>query len=503
MPGGFSGTSLSTADAPAVRTSAYDTLRNALADLAADTRLPGLTFTAADATMVRADLGLVGTLSVIPVGGAPWTTTVRVGPSPVGGSPDAAASWTTQAPGAPTTYAITLSDRLTPADVQRAITHEVAEIAQQHGRPPLDDRPGTGRPQDKLGPGNRGRTRPETLSPHDHGRLAELRLLTRQLAAADPAERARPLRELTALVDHLGLREGTPGAEARRGVLDTEVSPEVVVAVAQLGVPVDQLPAEARDAYDAVMTAARAAFSLEAMTDRVRARNPDAVAAIPTVLNGSTDPVEIARVNKVPPYDMEALADEILYRHASREDAALLSRRTAESAALRAVLAADPAIRALVDRYLAGGRPVGPETAGDVKSRLSVELRVRQLTGQFPGHRVLSDVMVHEIVGGRRVNRGDIDVLVIGPAGNVVHHEEVKSGAPRAERSHARAQTERHGRLLAGVSGNPIALEVDGVDITGTVTLPPSPSVPARTAGPVGTELGPSRRDGYDTTFGL
>ncbi|HWU89390.1 MAG TPA: hypothetical protein VN253_19150, partial [Kofleriaceae bacterium] len=106
-------------------------------------------------------------------------------------------------------YVIQLSDELDASHVKRAIAHEVAELRALRDLAGHHEHP---RP-DALRP---GATR-AALSPHDRGRLAEIEVLAAQLASptatADAKAHART--ELAALVEHLGLREGEPGAAAR------------------------------------------------------------------------------------------------------------------------------------------------------------------------------------------------------------------------------------------------------------------------------------------------
>ena len=104
------------------------------------------------------------------------------------------------------------------------------------------------------------------LSPHDWGRVAELNLLASKLEVPTLAstDRARIRRELTALVEELGLRNDTPAATARRLALVREhaLSPEANRALfdAQTGLtkPVSSLPTEDRAlVQDVKDTAAR------------------------------------------------------------------------------------------------------------------------------------------------------------------------------------------------------------------------------------------------------
>ncbi|GIJ29647.1 hypothetical protein Vqi01_48090 [Micromonospora qiuiae] len=76
----------------------------------------------------------------------------------------------------------------------------------------------SGDPAASPGPAN-----PVGLTPHEQGRLAELRALSAQRDAGTRWARPRATREIRALLDSLGLRQGTPGAEQRRELLPADV----------------------------------------------------------------------------------------------------------------------------------------------------------------------------------------------------------------------------------------------------------------------------------------
>src|SRR5690242_1261918 len=126
-------------------------------------------------------------------------------------------------------HVIQLSDQLAVEHVERALAHEIGEIVEDRERylrgevevPPDALRTGD------FTPGSR-------LSPHDAGRVQELRVLGRQLDELPPegartpeqqAEYQRLHREALALVDHLGLRDGDPGAPGRRQLVFDRVDP--------------------------------------------------------------------------------------------------------------------------------------------------------------------------------------------------------------------------------------------------------------------------------------
>ncbi|WP_203924721.1 glycosyltransferase family 4 protein, partial [Rugosimonospora africana] len=126
-------------------------------------------------------------------------------------------------------HVIQLSDELPVEHVKRALAHEIGEIVEDRERY-LAGEPDN--PPDALRPGE---FEPETrLSPHDAGRVQELRVLGEDLErlpeAGDrtPEQEAfadRTLRSGMALTDHLGLRDGTPGAHERRQLVLDHVDP--------------------------------------------------------------------------------------------------------------------------------------------------------------------------------------------------------------------------------------------------------------------------------------
>lgn len=151
-----------------------------------------------------------------PVGNAPGETfTIRLAVGPLEGETVARSIINpTQRGRSPTAsgvhkiegrYVIQLSNELDTTSVQRALAHEVAEIRAIRTLAARHLYPG----QDALVPGASG----THLSPHDRGRLAEIEVLVAQLA--NPATQAHARTELAALVEHLGLREGTDGASTR------------------------------------------------------------------------------------------------------------------------------------------------------------------------------------------------------------------------------------------------------------------------------------------------
>ena len=106
------------------------------------------------------------------------------------------------------THVILMSDRATDAAAMRAMDHEVAEIRHVAS--------GNAGDTDVLSPSGAVPDGAQ-LSGHDAGRLAEIDHLTGQIvrAEADGLPTDGLHREMQALVEHLGLRAGTEGADER------------------------------------------------------------------------------------------------------------------------------------------------------------------------------------------------------------------------------------------------------------------------------------------------
>ncbi len=115
---------------------------------------------------------------------------------------------------------IQLSEELAPVHIRRAIAHELAEIRANRELAARDKYAGADAPRsDASG---------TALSPHDRGRLAEIEVLAGELAnPATPADRrSSPAPSWNALIEHLGLREGTPGADARFALASAHLGSE-------------------------------------------------------------------------------------------------------------------------------------------------------------------------------------------------------------------------------------------------------------------------------------
>lgn len=104
-------------------------------------------------------------------------------------------------------YVIQLNETMDPAHAERAMAHEVGEILAERELAANKKPVGA----DLLKPG----TKPEPgagLSPHDRGRIGEIKVLAAKANAGD----AVAMREMIALVEELGVRAGTDGAAERQ-----------------------------------------------------------------------------------------------------------------------------------------------------------------------------------------------------------------------------------------------------------------------------------------------
>ncbi|MFI5776862.1 LuxR C-terminal-related transcriptional regulator [Nocardia sp. NPDC051570] len=123
-------------------------------------------------------------------------------------------------------HVIQISDRISTRHVPRALAHEIGEIVADRKRYFVDKLDAFGPEEGVLHPGReRGELR---LTPHDAGRIQEMRVLGEELdrlpAARDRTSEQRQQynnihRDALALVDHLGLREGMPRADQRRNLV--------------------------------------------------------------------------------------------------------------------------------------------------------------------------------------------------------------------------------------------------------------------------------------------
>jgi hypothetical protein len=107
-------------------------------------------------------------------------------------------------------YVVQLNETMEPANAERAIAHEVGEILAERELASAKKVVGP----DLLRPG----AAPEpgaTLSPHDRGRLGEIKVLAQKASTGDAAA----TREMLALVEELGVREGSAEAPERRQLM--------------------------------------------------------------------------------------------------------------------------------------------------------------------------------------------------------------------------------------------------------------------------------------------
>ncbi len=161
-------------------------------------------------------------------------------------------------------HVIQLSDQLRTEHVERALAHEIGEIIADRDRY-LRGEPGN--PSDALRPGE---LEPDArLSPHDAGRIQELRLLGQKLGDLPSAAERTPEQELAyqrllrsalALTDHLGLRSGEPGAHARRQLIADQMNEATRAAIDRTlavgGRTADQMSATEHQTWSEVRDAA-------------------------------------------------------------------------------------------------------------------------------------------------------------------------------------------------------------------------------------------------------
>jgi hypothetical protein len=171
-------------------------------------------------------------------------------------------------------HVIQLSSQVAADQIARAIVHEVAEIVVMTkeaaaGRNDREDALRTGVAESD-----------HKLSPHDHGRLAELNFVSSQLASTtDPVQQQRLRAELGALVEHLGLRRGSEGALERRQMIHGELDPRTVRALGELVRSTDHLdPADRhalRDLEDNARRRDHDELAAERRRDAMRGTDPD------------------------------------------------------------------------------------------------------------------------------------------------------------------------------------------------------------------------------------
>lgn len=130
-------------------------------------------------------------------------------------------------------HVIQLSDRLSAHNLDRAVAHEVGEIVADRSRYLVDGSDAFAADAGVLRPGELPVG--AKLTPHDAGRVQELRVLGEDLAKLPPADSRTPEQQAAydrlhqegmALVEHLGLREGAPGAGPRHALVFDRLTPQ-------------------------------------------------------------------------------------------------------------------------------------------------------------------------------------------------------------------------------------------------------------------------------------
>jgi hypothetical protein len=140
-------------------------------------------------------------------------------------------------------YEITVSRRASDDDIARAVAHELAELrVREQGVPDGPDALGGDRLPDGA-----------SLSAHDHGRLAELRLLAGDLGSGGDL---RTRHEIQSLLDSLGLRSGQPDADARLDLLRPHLDPDTLAIAERMRDPQPlQLQASDVDTMERILDA--------------------------------------------------------------------------------------------------------------------------------------------------------------------------------------------------------------------------------------------------------
>jgi hypothetical protein len=147
-------------------------------------------------------------------------------------------------------YVIQLNETMDPANARRAVAHEVGEILAERALSSARQASGP----DVLHPGATPAPG-AVLSPHDRGRLGEIKILADRVNAGDPYA----TRELIALVEDLGLRDGPPGAAERRLLLARALDgdPAAIQALARIVRPGAELAPDLQAQLDSVRDSRR------------------------------------------------------------------------------------------------------------------------------------------------------------------------------------------------------------------------------------------------------
>ncbi|HEX4454429.1 MAG TPA: DUF4157 domain-containing protein [Kofleriaceae bacterium] len=170
-------------------------------------------------------------------------------------------------------YVIQLSDKMEEANVRRAVAHEVAEIMARRELFDAGEKVGA----DVLRAGSDGTGK---LSPHDRGRVAELGVLAHDIMAGQEPGASHARSELMALVEELGLREGSPHADERFELVKQVVGdPSVAATLDKARIPEAEM--SATDQQQLERTRSRADQDRLDMQGRSDANAPT-VAKMPT-----------------------------------------------------------------------------------------------------------------------------------------------------------------------------------------------------------------------------
>ena len=142
-------------------------------------------------------------------------------------------------------YVVQLNETMDPANAERAIAHEVGEILAERelARARKVAGPDVLREGAAHEPG-------AGLSPHDRGRLGEIKVLAEKVNAGDAAAN----REMIALVEDLGLRDGSPGATERRQLVVEALGDDgaAIRALETVGKPEGQLAPDVKAQLNSV-----------------------------------------------------------------------------------------------------------------------------------------------------------------------------------------------------------------------------------------------------------
>lgn len=162
-------------------------------------------------------------------------------------------------------HVIQMSDQIDDAEIPRALVNELAVMMARRELTAAGDSD----TPNMLGPDITPPAGAE-LSPADRGLVAQLNLLGNAIAA-DPVAAAGSRAQVAALIEHMGLREDTPGSAARMALITT-LSPAALGVVNDLRRPQAALDAADQAALATVTT--RAAADQTALDARAELEAP-------------------------------------------------------------------------------------------------------------------------------------------------------------------------------------------------------------------------------------